>query len=125
MGIDYDARAAFGWEIDEENENKFRQVLKEVFNIKGSEEFSFWQGDQVENMDDIIQEQLGLPFSLTLTGNFYCDEAEAYILLFGKRIEGKKLDELNEWVNANKETLKKIEEIMGEPPYFGVQYNVW
>lgn len=36
MGIDYDARAAFGWEIDEENEDKFRQVLKEVFNIKGS-----------------------------------------------------------------------------------------
>lgn len=125
MGIDYDARAAFGWEVDEENENKFRQVLKEVFNIKGSEEFSFWQGEEVENMDDIIQEQLGLPFSLTLTGNFYCDEAGYYVLLVGKRIEGKKLDELNEWINANKETLKKIEEIMGTPPYFAVQYNVW
>lgn len=125
MGIDYDARAAFGWEIDEENEDKFRQVLKEVFNIKGSEEFSFWQGEEVENMDDIIQEQLGLPFSLTLTGNFYCDSAEYYVLLVGKRIEGKKLDELNEWINANKETLKKIEEIMGTPPYFAVQYNVW
>lgn len=125
MGIDYDARAAFGWEIDEENENKFRQVLKEVFNIKGSEEFSFWQGEEVDNMDDIIQKQLGLPFSLTLTGNFYCDTADAYILLVGKRIEGKKMDELNEWINANKETLKKIEEIMGTPPYFAVQYNVW
>ena len=125
MGIDYDARAAFGWEIDEENEDKFRQVLKEVFNIKGSEEFSFWQDEEVDNMDDIIQEQLGLPFSLTLTGNFYCDEAEYYVLLFGKIIEGKKLDELNEWINANKETLKKIEEIMGTPPYFAVQYNVW
>lgn len=125
MGIDYDARAAFGWEIDEENENKFRQVLKEVFNIKGSEEFSFWQSEQVENMEGIIQEQLGLPFSLTLTGNFYCDEAGAYVLLVGKRIEGKELNELNEWINANKETLKKIEEIMGTPPYFAVQYNVW
>ena len=125
MGIDYDARAAFGWEIAEDNESKFRQVLKEVFNIKDSEEFSFWQDDQVEGMNNIIQEQLGLPFSLTLTGNFYCDEAEYYVLLFGKRIEGKKLDELNEWINANKETLKKIEEIMGEPPKFAAQYNVW
>lgn len=121
MGIDYDARAAFGWEIDEENEDKFRQVLKEVFNIKDIEEFSFWQSEEVENME----EQLGLPFSLTLTGNFYCDDAEAYVLLFGKRIEGKELNELNKWANTNKETLKKIEEIMGEPPYFGVQYNVW
>lgn len=75
-------------------------------------------------MDDIIQEQLGLPFSLTLTGIFYCDEAEYYVLLVGKRIEGKKLDELNEWINASKETLKKIEEIMGTPPYFAAQYNV-
>lgn len=125
MGVDYDARAAFGWEIDKENEDKFRQVLKEVFNIKGSEEFSFWQSDEVEEMDDIIQKQLGLPFELILTGNFYCDEAEYYILLVGKRIEGKKLDELNEWINANKDTLSKIEKIMGEPPYFGVQYNVW
>lgn len=126
MGIDYDAKAGFGWEIVEDNESKFCQVLKEVFDIKGSEEFSFWQGEEVDNMDDIIQEQLGLPFSLTLTGNFYCDEAEYYVLIFGKKIDsGTKIEELSEWIEANKDTLSKIEKIMGEPPKFAVQYNVW
>ena len=125
MGIDYDAKAGFGWEIVEDNENKFRQALKEVFNIKGAEDFIFWQGDEVEEMNDIIQEQLGLPFKLILTGNFYCDDAGAYVLIFGKEIGGTKIEELSEWIEANKDTLSKIEKIMGEPPKFAVQYNVW
>lgn len=126
MGIDYDAKAGFGWEIAEDNESKFRQVLKEVFDIKDSEEFSFWQSDQVEGMDDIIQNQLGLPFELILTGNFYCDDAEAYVLIFGKKIDsGTKIEELSEWLEVNKDTLSKIEKIMGKPPKFAVQYNVW
>lgn len=126
MGVDYDAKAGFGWEIAEDNESKFRQALKEVFDIKGTEDFTFWQGDEVEEMDDIIQNQLGLPFELILTGNFYCDEAEAYVLIFGKKIDsGTKIEELSEWLEANKDTLSKIEKIMGEPPKFAVQYNVW
>lgn len=126
MGIDYSAKAGFGWEIVEDNESKFRQVLKEVFDIKGTEDFTFWQGDEVEEMNDIIQGQLGLPFELILTGNFYCDEAGAYVLIFGKKIDsGTKIEELSEWIESNKDTLSKIEKIIGEPPKFAVQYNVW
>lgn len=128
MGIDYDAKAGFGWEIVEDNESKFRQALKEVFDIKDKdmEEFSFWQSDEVERMEDIVKNQLGLPFELILTGNFYCDDAEAYVLIFGKEIDsGTKIEELSEWIEANKDTLLKIEKIMGEPPKFAVQYNVW
>jgi len=125
MGIDYGSSAVFGWEINEENEDKFCQVLKEVFNIKGPEDFSFWQGDQVDDMNDIIQKQLGLPFSLTLTGNFYCDEADAFVLLFGKNCEGNKLAEINDWFETNKEIILKIEEIMDEPPRFVNEWTVW
>ena len=126
MGIDYDAKAGFGWEIVEDNKSKFRQALKEAFDIKGAEDFTFWQSDEVEEMDDIIQKQLGLPFELILTGNFYCDDAEAYVLIFGKKIDsGTKIEELSEWIEANKDTLSKIEKVMGELPKFAVQYNVW
>ena len=125
MGIDYDSNAAFGWEIDEENEDKFRQVLKEVFNIKGSEEFSFWQSEEIENMEDVIQNQLGLPFSLKLTGNFYCDTADAFELLFGKNCEGNQLAEVIDWFETNKEIVLKIEKIMEEPPRFVNEWTVW
>lgn len=125
MGVDYDSKAIFGWEIDEENENKFCQVLKEVFNIKGSEEFSFWQCEEVENMEDIIKIQLGLPFNLTLAGNFYCDTADAFELLFGKKCEGNQLAEVIDWFETNKEIILKIEKIMEEPPKFINEWVVW
>ena len=118
MGVDYDSKAVFGWEIDETNEDKFCQVLKEVFNINGSEDFSFWKSEQVENMKDIIKTQLGLPFNLTLTGNFYYYAADSFELLFGKNCEGNQLAEVINWFENNKEILLKIEKIMEKPPRF-------
>ena len=121
MGIDYDSSAVFGWEIDERNEDKFRKVLKEVFNYEKADDFSFWQNDEIEQ----AEEKMSGVFRLVLTGNFYCDTPDAFELLFGKKCEGNQLAEVTDWFETNKEIILKIEEIMEEPPKFINEWTVW
>lgn len=124
MGIDYDSNAVLGWGIDEMNEDKFRKVLKEVFNYEKADDFSFWQHEDIEEAEEKICGHFG-PFRLILTGNFYCDTADAFVLLFGKNCEGTQLAEVNDWFETNKEIILKIEEIMEEPPRFVNEWTVW
>jgi hypothetical protein len=112
MEVDYDSKAVFGWEIDTTNEDKFRKVLKEVFNYEKADDFSFWSSEDVEQAEEEIL------INLMLVGNYYCDEADAYGLLFGKNCEGKQLSEITDWFETNKEMILKIEKIMEEPPKF-------
>lgn len=119
MGVDYDSEAVFGWEVDTTNEDKFRKVLKEVFNYEKADDFSFWQAEDVEQAEEEIS------VSLMLVGNHYCDTADAYGLLFGKNCEGKQLSEVTDWFEKNKEMILKIEKIMEEPPKFINEWVVW
>ena len=121
MGIDYDSAVVFGWEVDETNEDNFRKVLKEVLNYEKADNFSFWQGEDVE----LVENKTNKPFSLIITGNFYDDSPDAYNLLFGKNCERKQLSEIIDWFEDNKETLLKIEKIMGEPPKFINDWIIW
>lgn len=124
MGIAYDSSAVFGWTIDEKNEDKFRKVLKEVFNYEKADDFSFWQHDDIEEAEEKTCGQFG-PFRLILTGNFYCDTADAFVLLFGKNCEWDQLAEVIDWFETNKEIVLKIEKIMEEPPRFVNEWTVW
>ena len=121
MGIDYDSAVVFGWEVDETNEDNFRKVLKEVLNYEKADDFSFWQDEDVECLKNKTNE----PFSLIITGNLYDDSPDAYSLLFGKNCERKQLSEVTDWFEDNKETLLKIEKIMGEPPKFINEWIIW
>lgn len=123
MGVDYDSKAVFGWEIDTMNEDKFCQVLKEVFNYEKADDFSFWQNDDIEEAEEKICD-FG-SFRFILTGNFYCDTADAFALLFGKNCEGNQLAEVIDWFETNKEILLKIEKIMEKPPKFINEFVVW
>lgn len=115
MGVDYDSAVVFGWEVDETNEDNFRKVLKEVLNYEKADDFSFWQYEDVE----LVNNKTSETFSFIITGNFYDDDSpESYSLLFGKNCERKQLSEVIDWLEDNKETLLKIEKIMGEPPKF-------
>ena len=119
MGVDYDSAVVFGWEINETNEDNFRKVLKEVLNYEKADDFSFWQYEDVE----LVNNKTSETFSFIITGNFYDDDSpESYSLLFGKNCERKQLSEVIDWFEDNKETLLKIEKIMGEPPKF---INEW
>ena len=122
MGVDYDSNAVLGWGIDKKNEDKFRKVLKEVFNYKKADNFSFWQYEDIEE----VKEKIRGHFDLILTGNFYCDDiADAFVLLFGKNCEGNQLAEVTDWFETNKEIILKIEKIMEEPPKFVNEWTVW
>ena len=114
MGVDYDSAVVFGWEVDETNEDNFRKVLKEVLNYEKADDFSFWQSEDAELVENKISE----PFSFIITGNFYDDSPDAYSLLCGKNCERKQLSEVIDWFENNKETLLKIEKIMENPPRF-------
>ena len=119
MGVDYDSTVVFGWEVDETDEDNFRKVLKEVFNYEKADDFSFWQNEDVE----LVNNKTSETFRFIITGNFYDDDSpESYSLLFGKNCERKQLSEVTDWFENNKETLLKIEKIMGEPPKF---INEW
>ena len=121
MGIDYDSAVVFGWEIDITNEDNFRKVLKEVLNYEKADDFSFWCDEDV----NWVETKTNKIFDLKITGNFYCDTADAYSMLFGKNCERRQLSEVIDWFEENKETLLKIEKIMGEPPKIINEWIVW
>lgn len=125
MGVDYDSAVVFGWEINETNEDNFRKVLKEVLNYEKADDFSFWKGEDAECVEDFewANHKTSEFFSFMITGNFYDEDSpESYSLLFGKNCEREQLSEVIDWFENNKETLLKIEKIMGEPPKF---INEW